>query len=126
MHVQLLITCCAIFAAAICVASPVQTKSSKAKGRSFVSLYPSQANQLKIQKEKEDETRWDLRMAPVALIARWYTLDASYRITENWSMGPAAIIYSASSPGGMFFPSDKGYAIGWSGNHYFTSVRTNS
>jgi len=126
MRVKFLVTCFAIFAIAICAALPIQAqaKNTKAKGGSFDSLSLPKTNKLGIQQQKTEEARWDLRTAPVALVARWYTLDAFYRITKNWSTGPAAIVYAASSPGGMFFPNYKGYAVGWGGNHYFTSVRT--
>jgi len=69
---------------------------------------------------------WEFRTAPIALIARWFTLDVSYRLSDQWATGPAAILYNAEGPGGMLSPSYKGYAVGWNGNYYFNSVYKNT
>lgn len=69
--------------------------------------------------------RWEFRTAPIALWARWYTLDISYRISEKWTTGPAAVVYGSAEIGNMFVPSYKGYAVGWNANYYFNSVLKN-
>lgn len=66
--------------------------------------------------------RYELRTAPVALLARWQTLDASYRINRHWATGPALVAYNSEGRGGMLAPSFKGLAIGWHVTHYFLSV----
>jgi hypothetical protein len=71
---------------------------------------------------KEEMPRWEFRTAPVAYLARWYTLDVSYRISEKWATGPAGIIYGSPEIGHMFAPSYKGYAAGWNANYYFNTV----
>lgn len=71
---------------------------------------------------EEEMPRWEFRTAPVVLWARWYTLDVSYRISEKWATGPAAVVYGSAEIGNMFAPSYKGYAVGWNANYYFRSV----
>jgi hypothetical protein len=69
--------------------------------------------------------RWELKTAPVALWAGWYTLDVSYRISKNWTTGPAVVEYRGSEGGNMFAPSYRGYAVGWNANYYLKSVMEN-
>ena len=76
--------------------------------------------------EKNELFTWELRTAPLALLASWYTVDISYRISEKVSTGPAIVVYGASEQGNMFFPSYKGNAVGWQANYYFDSVLRNS
>jgi hypothetical protein len=74
-------------------------------------------------KSVENNSNWIFRTAPVAIMARWYTLDVSYNISKNWATGPAVISYASGTMGGMLAPTYRGYAIGWNGNYYFNSVR---
>lgn len=70
---------------------------------------------------------WELRTAPIALLARWYTLDVAYRFTENFATGPAVVLYDAlGDRGGMLAPTYKGYAFGWQGNFYLNSILTDT
>ncbi len=72
---------------------------------------------------KQTELRsWEFRTAPVALLARWYTLDVSYRFTAHIAAGPSAVIYDAVEQGNMLAPSYKGNAYGLHANYYLTSV----
>jgi hypothetical protein len=70
---------------------------------------------------------WEFRTAPIALLARWYTLDVSYRFTEHIAVGPSVVIYDApGEQGNMLAPTYKGNAFGLHANYYFTSVERNS
>ena len=63
--------------------------------------------------EHKSNYKYEVRTAPVALIAHWITLDASYFINENWALGPSVIDYAnPSTQGGMFLPTFNGYAVG--------------
>ena len=71
--------------------------------------------------------RWEFRTAPVALLARWYTLDVSYRLSEKkWATGPSIVLYNYSEIGNMFAPAFKGQALGWNANYYFDSAQRNT
>lgn len=67
---------------------------------------------------------WEIRTAPLAFLARWLTLDLSYRPTNHWAFGPSFISYQASRPGGFLAPSYRGLATGFNLNYYFDSVHT--
>lgn len=69
---------------------------------------------------------WEIRTAPVAMLASWYTLDVSYRISENFATGPAVVIYNAPEVGNAHLPTYKGGAWGWHANYYFDSVVRNT
>ena len=67
---------------------------------------------------------FELRISPIFLIARWLTLDLSYRLTENLAVGPIGTYYGSEGEyGNMFLPSQKGYAAGLNTTYYFASVR---
>lgn len=75
----------------------------------------------------EGESRLELRTAPVALFAQWYTLDVAYSPNSSkWSTGPSAILFNCDGPAGSFTPCYKGYALGWNANYYITSALDNS
>jgi hypothetical protein len=76
--------------------------------------------------ERIEKRDWEFRTAPIAFIARWLTLDVSYRLTDQWATGPAAILYNADGPGGMVGPTYSGSAFGWNGNYYFSSAFSNT
>lgn len=85
---------------------------------------PSAYNSLKAEVQQPELRRWEFRTAPVALLARWYTLDVSYRFTENFAVGPSIVIYDApGEQGNMLAPTYKGDAFGFHANYYFTSVK---
>lgn len=72
----------------------------------------------KIAQVEERSAKWEIRTAPIALLASWLTIDAGYRIGSKVSTGPAFVSYGAKS-GNMFLPSFEGQAIGWYANYYF-------
>ena len=74
----------------------------------------------------ESFSRWEFRTAPIALLANWYTLDISYRVSENVATGPAGILCNGSEMGHMFLPSYRGQAIGWQAYYYFYSILKNT
>ncbi len=76
--------------------------------------------------ELEKLSKWEIRTAPLALIAQWQTLDVSYRFTENFAMGPSIIRYAGSGGGNMFLPDYSGDAYGFSADYYFRSVMKNT
>lgn len=69
---------------------------------------------------------WEIRTAPIALLARWLTIDLSYRPTEHWAFGPSLISYNARRPGGFLGPNYRGLALGFNLNYYFSSAHTSS
>lgn len=77
-----------------------------------------------IEKTTEPKLKqWEVRTAPIAYIARWITLDVSYRFNEQFAAGPAIVVYnSESTTGGMFSPTYKGTAFGAQAYYYFRSV----
>lgn len=89
---------------------------------------PAFAQRLSLKATKEEPARWELRTAPIALLAKWITLDVSYRLTENFAFGPAAIFYVSpeGEQGGMLAPGYNGYAAGLNFSYYFNSVQKNT
>ena len=65
---------------------------------------------------------WEIRTAPIALFAAWYTVDVAYRITDQFATGPAFVSYGCDGPGGMLAPCFKGSAYGWQANYYAKSL----
>jgi|GEM_PF-3092149 hypothetical protein len=99
------------------VAAPSFAASSKKRGFIYrVTPVP----------HREVLKRWEFRTAPIALLARWYTLDVSWRFSKHWSTGPAVVFYRSATIGNMLTPSFRGSAVGWQGNYYFQSVERNS
>jgi len=83
----------------------------------------SKRTALKRSAPQEELRRLELRTAPLALLASWYTLDASYRFTEHFALGPAVVFYnSRAEHGNMLAPTYKGTAYGLHANYYFRSV----
>lgn len=78
---------------------------------------PTQPSQEIIEASKS----WEVRTAPLALIARWYTLEALYRLNDEWALGPSYIKFGSTASADMFFPSYRGKALGFVGTHYFPS-----
>jgi hypothetical protein len=70
--------------------------------------------------------RWEVRTAPIALLASWSTLDVSYRLSDQIATGPAVVAFGCKGPGNMLAPCWDGYALGWQGIYYFRGVRGNS
>lgn len=77
-------------------------------------------------KAKQEHKLWEVRGAPLALLAQWYSFDLSYRLNPKWSTGPSGIRYAASSNGNMLLPSMNGYAVGWNLNYYVNGVDQSS
>ena len=69
---------------------------------------------------------YEIRTAPIALLARWGTLDFSLNINTQWALGPSVIIYAAPKVGQMFAPSYSGTAIGGHLYYYLNSFSENS
>lgn len=105
-------------------------KTSNVSKREKPHLFSSNSHQKLSFLEKKQEINsidlekrlWEFRTAPIALLAKWYTLDVSYRLSDNWATGPAVILFNADEPAGMLGPSYNGYALGWNGNYYFDSA----
>lgn len=68
---------------------------------------------------------FEIRTAPVAVLAKWWTFDFSFAVNPNWAVGPSAILYSSPRNGGMLAPSYDGYAIGGHVYHYMNSFSDN-
>ncbi|MGE4133946.1 MAG: hypothetical protein AB7F86_20080 [Bdellovibrionales bacterium] len=76
----------------------------------------------RLQTEAQSLNKWELRTAPIAMLASWYTLDVSFHLTPYFSMGPAVVLYNdRSEHGGMLAPTYHGHALGWHGYYYFRS-----
>lgn len=73
-----------------------------------------------------ESKQFEIRTAPIALIARWYTLDASYRPNPQWALGPSIVIYNHDGPGGILSPAYQGKSFGAHINYYFQSIDVNS
>ncbi len=106
----------------------LRTKMRKTSRKSMVRrAHGSQANSAMTLTAREKEGRnWEFRTAPLAFLASWFTLDVAYRLSDQWSFGPSAILFNAKGPGSMLAPSYNGYAVGWNGSYHFGSVRKNS
>lgn len=63
--------------------------------------------------------RWELRTAPIALIARWFTIEGLFHIDEQLAVGPSFVKYGSAPVGSMFWPSFRGRSIGLVGTYYF-------
>lgn len=97
-----------------CMAKKITKRAAKV---SLGSSTPQLQNQM---------PRWELRTAPIAFWANWLTLDLSYRISQQWAVGPAMVMYNGSKMGNMFAPSYQGSAAGLNANYYFDSVLKNT
>jgi hypothetical protein len=71
-------------------------------------------------------SNYEIRTAPITLIARWGTLDFSFNIDNQWAIGPSVIIYAAPKIGNMFAPSYNGTAVGAHAYYYFNSFLDDS
>lgn len=116
-----IVTCLTIFvlAFALMIGPSAKAKSSRSHNSSKETTHKNEIN---------DFARWELRTAPVAFLAKWVTLDSSYRFQENFSFGPSIILYNSpkGDGGGMLTPSYNGYAAGLNGMLYFDSVTKNT
>lgn len=116
-----------IFSSALTIAQPMKMNSlvSKSVRGALQSQVGYRSNS--VPSEINDIRPWELRTSPIALFARWYTLDVSYRISKKFSTGPTTVIYDAPGDrGGMLAPTYKGYAVGWHANYFFNSVVKNT
>lgn len=68
---------------------------------------------------------WEVRTAPIAYLAKWYTVDIAYVFGEQFAMGPAAIFYNGDDLGNMITPTYNGAAYGLSAAYYFKPVHKN-
>lgn len=76
----------------------------------------------------DEQSYWEVRTAPVAMFARWFSLDLAYRFgSGHFSTGPSAISYAAEGPyGNMFLPTYNGHAFGWHATYYFKPTTLNT
>jgi len=59
------------------------------------------------------DSKFELRTAPIMILARWYTLDASYILNEQWAFGPSYVSYAYNTIyGNMLGPAYYGNAYG--------------
>lgn len=129
MSVQNLRRCSTIF---VIMASSVFGSLSAEAGRvrqriAAAPLPTQQLNQNSRSSPVEPLRRWEIRTAPLAFSASWLTLDLSYRLNENFATGPAGVYYNASGETGrMFTPTFKGYALGWQGSYYLSSIQAST
>ena len=70
-------------------------------------------------------SNYEIRTAPIALLARWVTLDFAFNLDNQWAIGPSVIIYAAPKIGNMFIPTYNGYAAGVNVYGYLNSFSTN-
>lgn len=73
-----------------------------------------------------ETNQWEVRTAPIAFIARWFTFEGLYRPNPSWALGGSYVKYSGSTSGSMFWPSDRGYSAGLVGTYYFDPVMAES
>ncbi|MCC2678270.1 MAG: hypothetical protein K0R29_846 [Pseudobdellovibrio sp.] len=60
-----------------------------------------------------NQSRFELRTAPIPLYVKWYTLDATYLYNNQWAFGPSYVSYAYDSYyGNMFGPAYYGSAYG--------------
>lgn len=72
----------------------------------------------------KEDLSYEVRTAPVAMIARWGTIDLSFNIDDHWAFGPSVIVYAAPKIGNMFAPAYNGYAVGGHAYGYLNSFAT--
>lgn len=94
--------------------------------RAFVSQKRSNSLETMAAPARPQLRRWELRTAPIAMLASWYTLDVAYRISDRWATGPAAVLYNGAEQGNMLYLSRRGHAFGWNGTYYLRSATTDS
>ncbi len=71
----------------------------------------------------------EIRVAPLALLARWYTLETAYKISKTFDLGINYTHFGARveyRTGNMFFPTLSGDSYGLNLNYYFFQVPTGS
>lgn len=72
---------------------------------------------------KPPPPRFELRTAPLALIARWITLEGLYLLGgERWAVGPSLVFYESPAAGSMLWLSQRGRSIGAVATYYFKPV----
>jgi hypothetical protein len=69
---------------------------------------------------------YEVRTAPIALLARWATLDLSFSLNDQWAIGPSIIVYAAPKVGNMFVPAYNGYAAGLHAYGYLDSFSSDT
>lgn len=116
---HLLITCLTfcLFAAAAQAAPKVTRNKASVKN-----TVKNKGMTYRHQPPRAEIHKWEIRTAPLAFLASWNTLDVSYRLNEHWAHGPALVHYNHAPIGGMFTPSLRGLAAGWSGTYYTKAV----
>ena len=88
---------------------------------------PSPRLRLQVPSEVGPEKKWEIRTAPIAILAGWTTVEALYHVTDQLAFGPSYIRYAeCSGYAGMFSPSYCGSSLGAAMNYYFkpNAVRT--
>jgi hypothetical protein len=73
----------------------------------------------------KNSLKYEVRTAPIALIARWATLDFTIKINDRWVIGPSTIIYAAPKIGNMLSPAYSGFAVGGHAYGYLKSFSEN-
>lgn len=71
------------------------------------------------------ENKYEVRTAPIALLARWVTADFSIALNPNIAVGPSVVIYASPEIGNMFLPSYSGYALGAHAYYYLVGFSEN-
>lgn len=77
--------------------------------------------------QKPSASDLDIRLAPIALLVKWYGLEVAYRITENLDFGINGVIYGdqitdRSTGSSLGMPVNDGYSVGLNANYYFNRL----
>ncbi len=73
-----------------------------------------------------DNLKWDLRTAPIAILAHRYLLEGSFRPSPQWATGPSVIRYDCHGPSGLLARCISGWSVGWQTTYYFQSPNFNT
>jgi hypothetical protein len=74
----------------------------------------------------EAHKNFELRIAPAAILASWYTIDGNYIFNDQFMFGPSITSYSNRNRGGMFLPTYFGTALGLSSVFCFRNIAKSS
>lgn len=77
---------------------------------------------VRLEAPRKPLPRWEFRTAPVAFAAQWTTLEISYRLSRQISVGPTVVSYGCTGPGSMLSPCRKGQSFGAHANYFLRSV----
>jgi hypothetical protein len=71
----------------------------------------------------EELAQWEIKVSPLALLVKWITLEAGYRLNSQWVIGPSFTKYAGSTRPMLI--GFRGESLGVFLTHYFQPLPEN-